>query len=773
MVPCRSENMFPSLVNLIPRKDARLGAMEANERFFDPLEDEDESLESRESLWEEDSPDLLRNGLFGRALEKLPILNNVMQALHNRAGDEESLLRARASNPLRASGRLARGAEHVPLLNNVMQTLHRATGRSEEFRRARRKNPLGANGYITKFGEHIPGLADTICCIHKFRGLDAEAERARAFSLHRMVGRKGAITQLAQLLPGTNLIAALLAEAKGDHREAVKALNLLKRWRDVASADGALARVAELLPGVDIISFGLMVNHGHYAHAVRAICKTRWVEITATSSALALSAGAMEDWVIVSVDSDMLMQPRAASLAGGLLDVCIHLLDFDAFGNQRWVTRGLEEELPSACTRKKRRGLRRAFEDVKITKANEALHGVLDYLFLSSPFVVKYMTELTNWAVEEWYHSSAACRMFYILCPPMVSQSLPSTVPSARFARAIQDSLPGVRATHGQMPLNPCNFQLPLRTSEPDAPSWKNNFCEAATGILAGMSCLSFSCLAAGVHSILPLACFTGCFAGVGAGLGGYVRKRVRSNIVAWFNKVNTDAWQRTSLPVVPLRTQVQDCQEAPQDPESPEPPPPPSVQFLAESLEPRAQYEAFEPQGIIFEWPSGLLEEVRAAEIFRDYILSEWMTPSRPLNWLHPLPWILHLLELPLRELFNDCFEDQVVPLVIPIELAAGTYSSGIWLPEIRVMLVLWMQFTDRRYVKGIEAVIVDGMLDQIANVVKVQLVPEDLREMDPRLRGFTEPVNLGFDVAIRWAGEEKMYVEFKDLKVRLGLPK
>ena len=62
-------------------------------------------------------------------------------------------------------------------------------------------------------------------------------------------------------------------------------------------------------------------------------------------------------------------------------------------------------------------------------------------------------------------------------------------------------------------------------------------------------------------------------------------------------------------------------------------------------------------PQGIIFEWPSGLLEEVRAAEIFRDYILSEWMTPSRPLNWLHPLPWILHLLELPLRGLPRTTF--------------------------------------------------------------------------------------------------------------------
>ena len=374
---------------------------------------------------------------------------------------------------------------------------------------------------------------------------------------------QGAITQLAQLLPGTNLIAALLAEAKGDHREAVKALNLLKRWRDVASADGALARVAELLPGVDIISFGLMVNHGHFATAVRAICKTRWVEITATSSALALSAGAMEDWVILSVDSDMLIQPRAASLAGGLLDVFIHLLDFDAFGNHRWVV----EELPSACTRKKRRGLRRAFEDVKITKANEALHGVLDYLFLYSPGAVSYMTELTNWAVYEWQPSSpgsarALC-MFNIMCPPMVSRSLPNRAPSAQFARAIQDSLPGVRATHGQMPLNPSNFQLPVRTSASDGPTWKDRLCEAATGILAGVSCFSISCIAGGVHSVLPLACFTGCFAGVGVGLGGYVRNRVRSNVTAWFNKMNSDAWRCMSAPVVPLREQVEQCCEA------------------------------------------------------------------------------------------------------------------------------------------------------------------------------------------------------------------
>ena len=116
-------------------------------------------------------------------------------------------------------------------LSQVMQTLHRATGRSEEFRRARRKNPLGANGYITKFGEHIPGLADTICCIHKFRGLDAEAERARAFSLHRMVGRKGAITQLAQLLPGQAPGTGALKSCPGCLRERVSPLPLRNQHR--------------------------------------------------------------------------------------------------------------------------------------------------------------------------------------------------------------------------------------------------------------------------------------------------------------------------------------------------------------------------------------------------------------------------------------------------------------------------------------------------------------------------------------------------------------
>lgn len=729
-----------------------------DEFFFDPDDDEDELEEEFFSACiTQDSMVAPSDGFFCRMAERLPFLNNVMQILHIRAGDEESLQRARKRNPFRASGRLARGAEHVPFLNNVMQGLHRVTGKSEELRRARRKNPLGANGYVTKLGEHIPGLADTICCIHKFRGLDAEAERARAFSLHRMVGRQGAITHLAQLLPGTNLIAALLAEAKGDRKEAIKAMNLLKSWRDVASADGALARVAELLPGVDIISFGLMVNHGHFAHAVRAICKTRWVDVTAKSSTLTLSTGCVEDWVVQSVDSDVIVQPRATSLASGLVDVFIHLLDFDQHGNQRWVTRGLEEhELPSACARKKRRGLRRAFEDVKIMKANQAIHGMLDYLFLSSPHLLGFLTELTNWAVYEWtassFSSRCTLRAFAIFFPPMICRRLRCpTAPSECLARAVQNSLPGVTTTHGQMPVNPSNFQIPLNVEEQSI----------LPSVCAGASCISLSCFASMHSFLLPLACFTGCFAGV-----SFLRRTIHNNLTRWINQFNAESWKSMSSPVVPLARQIEQSEELP--PES-------ILEWAIKEKVSESFNEIFEPQGVTFEWSRRLLEEVRFAELLRNYVLHEWFSRRRALNWLHPAVWIMQFLECPLRDFLNSSFDGQHVPLVIPIELPAGTYSSGLWLPEIRVMLVLWLQFQNHRYVTSIEAVVVDGMLDQIANAVKAQLLPADYdwREEDPRLTDFTEPVNLTFEVALQWAREDKLYIELKDLSVRLCLPK
>jgi len=114
------------------------------------------------------------------------------------------------------------------------------------------------------------------------------------------------------LLPGSNLVAAAVHEARGDRSEAERALNLLKNWRQLGSADGPLSRIAELLPGVDIVAFGLHINGGHYAQALRSIAKTRWVDITATSVTARATVESVQELGLVDLDThEFALHPMA------------------------------------------------------------------------------------------------------------------------------------------------------------------------------------------------------------------------------------------------------------------------------------------------------------------------------------------------------------------------------------------------------------------------------------------------------------------------------
>mmetsp|Transcript_102774 Transcript_102774/g.276002 ORF Transcript_102774/g.276002 Transcript_102774/m.276002 type:complete len:407 (-) Transcript_102774:63-1283(-) len=179
-------------------------------------------------------------------------------------------------------------------------------------------------------------------------------------------------------------------------------------------------------------------------------------------------------------------------------------------------------------------------------------------------------------------------------------------------------------------------------------------------------------------------------------------------------------------------------------------------------------------PQGIVLEWSPDVVESLGIGQLVSAYLVNEACNWRRPLNWLHPLCWVLGLFERQLCIFLDDAFDGQVVPLVIPICLPEGMYSSiQTWLPEIRVMLVLWLRFSDRRWVTSIKVAVVDGMIDQIANVVKSQCIPPDLRDTDPRLRDFTEPIDAKFEVALRWSAESRLHLQFNDFSMRLGLPR
>lgn len=722
-----------------------------------------------------------RHGAATRLAERLPVVNNVIQGIHHRAGDLEALDRARRINPLRirSDSFTVRAAERIPLVNNVVQSVHRARGKEEALERARERNPLGHAGYLTQMGEHIPVVADTIRCIHKFRGHTADAERARAFSLARLVDTNGAILKLAELLPGTNVVAALVHELRGDQEEAVRALNIIKQWKDVASADGALAKLAELFPGCDIIAFGIMATSGHYASALRAVCKTRWVHITSKSTVLLVSMERVEDWSVLDVESDLEVAPRAASLAGGVIDLFIHWLDFNSHGARRWT------QIRRSCSSEnviRRQGVRGLVQKEKVLKANENLQGIIASVMAHAPEAVGWCVDLTNWALYEWrpetFSSWVTMRALSILFPPMPFRPPPDPGPGARLALAFQSSLTDVTALHGPMPLNPASFSVPLRRRRAEEQ-------RGVPELAAGIACLSFlGCAGLGAHTG-ALACLCGCGAGLSA-----AHRRVKRNLTLWLNQSNASVWHWMSAPVVPAGAEPKrrsssssvSSAEVGRRPSGLSPGASRCSSLAPEEEERRssgcpspAQAErAGVPQGIIFEWSQQVLESLHAAEHLREYLARELLNPRRPLNWVHPMCWVWQLFERQLCHFLEDALDGQCVPLVVPIPLGAGMYSGiQTWLPEIRVMLILWLRFTDHLYITRLQVAVVDGMLDRVINAVKSQVLPRDLRQLDARLAGFAAPVNLEFDVALRWIRENRLRVELNDVHATLHLPK
>jgi len=189
-------------------------------------------------------------------------------------------------------------------------------------------------------------------------------------------------------------------------------------------------------------------------------------------------------------------------------------------------------------------------------------------------------------------------------------------------------------------------------------------------------------------------------------------------------------------------------------------------------SAAPRAKPDF--PTGAVFDWPEELVDRLNGGLIARDYFKNEFCTLKRPMNWLHPMCLILGLFEEPLRRFLDDAVDGQAVPLVIPIPLPEGVYNGiQTWLPDIRVMLVLWFRFhEDGKYINRVTVALVDGMIDQIANVVKDQSLPPDLRDADPRLAEFKEPIDLKFNIALNWLSDSRLRLEINGISAKLVLP-
>ncbi len=183
-----------------------------------------------ENFGNHDGPDPLAasGGALARLGEHIPLVSSGLQMLHELAGNQEALERARKNDPLGRDGFFTHAAEYVPVINSIVQAVHQAGEDEESLQRARERNPIGSHGYLTKALEHIPIVSDGMVALHRYQGDGVAAERARGYSLEKLLSRDGAFTRVAELLPGSNLLAAWMHKMNGDSETYPQKLNTLK-----------------------------------------------------------------------------------------------------------------------------------------------------------------------------------------------------------------------------------------------------------------------------------------------------------------------------------------------------------------------------------------------------------------------------------------------------------------------------------------------------------------------------------------------------------------
>mmetsp|Transcript_54200 Transcript_54200/g.117120 ORF Transcript_54200/g.117120 Transcript_54200/m.117120 type:complete len:665 (+) Transcript_54200:50-2044(+) len=655
------------------------------------------------------------DGVFTKIGEHIPIVNNGIQELHRRAGKQEALERARERNPIGANGALTHVGEYVPGVNLAVQELHKRAGKTEALDRARERNPLGAHGFITQIGEQIPLVSDGIEVLHQYAEQHEARERAHGKSAARMMGKDGAITKIAELLPGSNILAAALHEKAGNHEEAERALDLLRNWRDLGSPDGALARLAEAVPGTSVVAFALHLQHGKYPQAVRSITSTSWVTVKIKSTIFCLKYSSVKELAVQNIEIISLeLRPKGQSLMGGMLDMVLHFLEIDKSGDRRKQSRarwmgGRQGKSQSTSPANNANKRMAKFE----AKVNDRLLEIVNWLIKRMPYYMELMLKNCSLSLEEIHQRKLWLRKVLVMRLPPATE---------KMIMAVQNAIPAAKASRGS--LEQCH-----------APKCHMN--EAETRIpemAAAASCFGFAaCL--GLHAPTGLAaCLAGTFAGV-AMLGRSAKRRV----IPWLNSQNDKSWKSYMAPKRPRSA--------------------PSSSSLA-------PVEAnIESMGVIFDLPD---KEVNLlSKPLVEYAMKQALC-SGPSCLLRILAW-------PLRMWLASLFAEKTAHVLIHVEVSEQVVPGppyDIWLPTLHAAMLLEVNLNQGSYLASARVAVQESMIQEVIEHLARQSQRWDLRELDPRLEGFREPLRPEFNLDVGWLPQETVRFVISDASLTLQLP-
>mmetsp|Transcript_106722 Transcript_106722/g.297031 ORF Transcript_106722/g.297031 Transcript_106722/m.297031 type:complete len:799 (+) Transcript_106722:60-2456(+) len=696
------------------------------------------------------------NGIFARVAEYIPFVNGGLQRLHEFNGDEQALVRARRQNPIGPDGYITQVAEHIPLMNQVVQEMHRTTGEAEAFERARDRNPIGTNGLVTKVAEHIPLVSDGVMILHQLQGDDIAAERARAHTLQKLLSKDGAITRLAELLPVSNLFAAVVHEVNGNRAEAIRALDLVESWAQALQADGPFAKVAELLPGADALAFAMHVQNGYYAHAIRSITKTAWVNVEVGQVVLYVSCTDLAHLLAKDLEAiNLEIIPRQLSLLVAMSDMLTNFLRIDREGHQRVFRTVVDIERFNATgpnTMELTKELLKAIIDEKMSRRIECFTAQV-------PAYAKWLVGVLNRWIPIWRKRRS---MLWLLSPrslpimpPLLEEEFQKAVPSVKVCAEVFQPVEAIRLRRRHRWA--CLAEVATASS-----------CLAAAG------CCGLGAKAAG------LACGAGLLA-CAVQLGRAATRLVMS----WLNEWNAKCWANTTANPQPKQQGEEECEcsQCGRPVAAVSGGDRAAAAAAASAAAAAAGGEAAKhcseagpaatatPRGVLLELAPA--DTARLAGLMRAYYLDDALRGG-------PGAWLLRLAEPALHAFMRSAVETEgsAAPVVFEVELDEWEmelegYSWNLRFPSMRLAVLLHLSL-DGGAPRCRRACIVlpDALLQRLVQSLRQQAVGWDLRELDPRFSGFTQPVHVAFDLEAKWTSPSVLRLDALGLRSRLDLP-
>jgi len=688
-----------------------------------------------ENFGNHDGPDPLAasGGALARLGEHIPLVSSGLQMLHELAGNQEALERARKSDPLGRDGFFTHAAEYVPVINSIVQAVHQAGEDEESLQRARERNPIGSHGYLTKALEHIPIVSDGMVALHRYQGDGVAAERARGYSLEKLLSRDGAFTRVAELLPGSNLLAAWMHKMNGDSERMARALNLFESWGAVSNPDSGLWQMAELLPGADAVAFAVHLQGGHYAQALRSVTKTSWVNVNTGELILCIRCNSLAQlWCHKVEIHEVDVIPRQFSLVVGLSDLATNFLQIDQQGQRRHI-RDPEAGEASHTT--------------AMDLSKELVKGVVDEILARRmAYFTRMVPTYADWIVEflndyllpKYREESTTWQLLSPRLLPEVNdeekQEAQAAFPSITVQHRLLDAPEPIRLKPRRMPV-------------------------------ASASCWSFAA-AAGVCGLAKVgmgACAAGCIAGAAELAHSVVRNMIESigqgNTRRWFSMVVAEQPPQHFSPPAQSGGSSSDSGNV-QGWDDPS----------AESSESSPQTTL--PAGGVLELPRAAVD--RLSPHACNYLLRS-VSSSRRKSWRRAF-WKL----LGRRWLLSTVHSaiDEPLPLVLPLDLdpwevELDGYSFPLKMPSMRFALVFHMEFSPGscRFVRAFAA-FPDELILNLSRCLQEQMQHWDLREFDPRFAGFTQPARVGFDLDVQWTSDKELRFLAKKLNSRLDLP-